>query len=379
MKFFAARRTIHFWTPVFGEGVMREGEIYYSYSQFARDAVQNGIGEIVSPGEIPFITMTRAHLRLAGKEIKKILLLFAGGLGDAVILGMVLPSIEKALTMSFDICCSEEKWRYILMPMGLNGSWVPYPPSMPALRCYDAVLTDITRFFYTREGISTSPLLQLCKGFGLDPNRLAPPSYRIDDAIRNRMRLPDTSGLRAGVNFDSNGAVKSYPVRMQPRLLSEFESSGFEIFLFGVRSAGEDLIDANVAHDLRGPNTIPELAALLEQMDVVVGVDSFVANLANALGIPVIVLLSTTSPSFFSMHRHITCLVSGLDCSPCFEVFDHCPKGNKECQAFYHPSISPRVVVTSAMKRLSRIYAEALHQRRAASKGPFLKQRESVQ
>jgi hypothetical protein len=82
--------------------------------------------------------------------------------------------------------------------------------------------------------------------------------------------------------------------------------------------------------------------------------------MANILDVPALVLLSTTSPGFFSLHSNITCIASRLECSPCYQVFDACPLDNKECLAFYHESIEPAVIVSAALEQLIKSFKKKI-------------------
>jgi len=337
--------------PVYGEGVLKKGKTYYTYSQFARETAERGLGRIVKEKKPCVIPFKQSHLG-AGERFNKILLIFAGGLGDAVTCGTVLPEIMKVYGLRFDICCDKMKWDAIFKPMGMPGHHVPYPPDLETLERYEAVLSDITSFFHSSGAPKHSPVAELLRGFGIRPGPLNP-TYKIPDAIREKSKLTSTDSIRIGINFDSNGLVKSYPETLQPILLQRLEALGFDLFLFGVKGYRQEGYGLERIHDLRGKTSIPELAALLEQMDLLIGVDSFIAHLADLLGIPSLVMLSTTPKEYFKYHKNVTFLSSGLECAPWYSVFDKCPIGNEECQAFYHDGIVHGKILKTAFKILS--------------------------
>jgi hypothetical protein len=355
MNFFTAKQTTHFKNKVFGEGELIHGETYFSYTQFAEEAVRQGFCEIINIAPMPFTDFDSGNIWKFEPLSKKILLYFAGGYGDALMLGAILPSIEKKLGIEFDICCAKEKWLEIFSPLNIKGKRVSYPPSLSALAAYDGVITDITRF-YTNEGNKISPILQICRGFGLDPKELPRATYRIDDKSDDKVRLPFSSTPRIGVNLDSNGLVKSYPASLRDELLNGLKANGIDIFLVGQRRPGDPPVAEDLAFDFRDKTTITDLAALLRQMDLVIGMDSFVCHMANILDIPALVLLSTTSPEFFSCHPSVACISSRLACAPCHHAFDSCPNGNRECTAFYHDSITPSVIASAALEQLVKSF-----------------------
>jgi hypothetical protein len=355
MNFFTVKETTNFKNKIFGEGSLLQGETYFAYSQFAEEAVKQGFGEIVSIQAPPFTLLELDSLGARCHGSKRILLYFAGGFGDAVMMGMVLPLIEKKFGVIFDLCCSKEKWNDIFLPLNIKGAWTPYPPAASILGQYDGVITDITRFF-SEEGIEVSPIQQICRGFGLDPKELPKPAYRLDKESMNRLGLPPTRTLRIGINLDSNGSVKSYPSTLHNEIIKRLKAVGLEIFLLGRKHPDHLSISNDLAFDLRDKTTISDLSALIKQMDLIIGMDSFICHMANVLEVPALVLLSTTSPGFFSFHSNITCISSRLECSPCYSVFDTCPRGHKECNAFYHDSISPAVIVSAASEELIKSF-----------------------
>ncbi|MBN1832750.1 MAG: hypothetical protein JW896_11635 [Deltaproteobacteria bacterium] len=356
MDLVSITETVNFKNPIYGEGVLTEGRTYYTYSQFARETARRGLGRIIEKNGLAVTHFRPSHL--SGPEsIKKILLMFAGGLGDAVTIGTVLPEVMRKHSIAFDICGDRIKWDAIFKPMGLDAEYVPYPPDMETLSHYDAVLTDVSEFFHSNDGLKSSPIIQLCRGLGVNSQDLMP-SYQIPEDMRNRLTLFPADRVRIGVNFDSNGLVKSYPERLQRILLQGLRRVGFDVYVLGVRRDQQERYDSGGIQDLRSKTTIPELSAILRHMDIVLGVDSFIIHLANLLGVSTTVLLSTTTPAYFEWHEHITCLASMLGCAPCFEVFNECPRGYPECHAFYHESIRPEIILRFVVKKVAALYSD---------------------
>jgi hypothetical protein len=351
MDFIYITDTINFKNPVFGEGTLVKDKIYYAYTQFAQETERSGIGQMIQNKNSDIIHFEPHHLNLK-ERFKKILFMFAGGLGDAVTLGIVLPEVIKHYNINLDICGDKIKWDMIFKPMGIPGKHISYPPDLETLFQYDAVLTDITRFYYSNDGLRVSPIIQVCRGFGINYVDLKS-IYKIPDDVRNKCKLPPGEAFRIGVNLDSNGRVKSYPEKLLGRLLKTLNGLGFEVYLLGIKKNEIEKYHSRGIYDLRSKTTIPELAAVIRQMDMVLGVDSFIIHLSNLLNKPTITLLSTTTPSYFERHKNIRCISSKMECSPCFEVFDDCPLGYNECRAFYHKSISEDVIVTEIVKRFS--------------------------
>jgi|GEM_PF-3165849 len=359
MDFFSVKETIGYKNPVYGKGVIYKDKIYYAYSQFALEIVMQAGGWIVEVDKPDVVHFESSHLSLE-KGCEKILLMFAGGFGDAVTLGIVLPEVIKKYNMTLDICGDKVKWDAIFKPMGMPGKHIAYPPDLETLYQYDAVLTDITKFYGCNDGLRVSPIIQLCEGFGINPVDLKP-IYKIQDDIKKKCKLSPSDAVRIGVNFDSNGSVKSYPEMLYCGLLKSLHQLGFEIYILGIKKNEQQRYNSKGIYDLRSKTKIPELAAIISQMDMVLGVDSFIIHLSNLLNIPTITLLSTMISSYFEWHQNIICLFSEMECSPCFEVFNDCPLGYKECRAFYHQSISKDVIIKEIVKKVgASFYTESI-------------------
>lgn len=350
MQFIEVSQDVHFHNAVLGEGDLVNGKIYYTFGQFARETASRGLARIVDGGGWEIVHFKPCHLLMKGP--RKILIFFSGGLGDAVTASIVLPQAGDRHGLSLDVCCAGNKWGQIFKPMGMKGQYVSYPPDLETLSGYEAVLTDLTEFYPSGDGLRTSPVVELMKGFHLDES-LPEPQYEIPDEVRKRWRLEDSGRPRVGVNFDSHGLVKSYPEHLQGRLVEMFLNSGLGVFLLGSRNGNRDHFQATGAQDLRSRTTIVELAALIEQMDLVLGVDSFIVHLSNILSRPTLVLLSTTSPASFSWHRFVTGISSPLECSPCFALFDRCPKGYPGCRAFEDEHIAPGKILGTVLEHLA--------------------------
>lgn len=342
MQFITALQDSQFFNPVYGTGDLKKGRTYYTFGQFARETIDRGLARPLEPAPVAITRFMPMHLD--GAELpRRVLLMFAGGLGDAVTVGTVLPAAMARHNLHFDICGDLKKWEGIFQPMALPGRHIPFPPDLDILSGYEAVLCDITDFFPSKEGLKISPVIQLMQGFHLhDP--LIRVAYQIPAEIRQRMLLPATDRKRIGLNLDSNGRIKSYPLKLYEVLFNTLRSLDLDLHLFGNRSLTPDLGNGDGLFDWRGKTNIPELAALLTQMNLVLGVDSFIVHLADLLEKTSLVLLSTTASSYFTWHRHITCLQSSLSCSPCYAFQDRCPRGYPSCKAFEQADINPAVI-----------------------------------
>jgi ADP-heptose:LPS heptosyltransferase len=90
--------------------------------------------------------------------------------------------------------------------------------------------------------------------------------------------------------------------------------------------------------DWTGRTSVAELAALLEQADLVVGTDSGPAHLAAAVGTPAVVLFSGTNslPQWQPRGEHVRVIRRAVACSPCHR--HRCPLAGHPCMSGIAPS-----------------------------------------
>ncbi len=358
MDFITITENAAFNNPILGEGVLEKGKTYFAYTEFAQETARQGLAQVLEGQPLDVVHFRPSHLHEENRP-RKILLLFTGGFGDAVTVASVLPVAMEKHRITFDMCCASAKWHAVFQPMGFSGRYVGYPPDLETLSRYDAIVTDITEFYHSKQGVVSSPLVRLSRGLGVPADEVKP-RYKIPPHVAETWKLPPTGGVRIGVTLDSKGLMRSYPRELQEALFDGLRRLGGEIFVFGAKKSGNDHAPTEGLQDLRGATSIPELAAVLQQMDMVIGVDSFPVHLANVFEVPTFVLLSTTPPEYFDWHQNIDCLSSGIECSPCFEDFDLCPKGHEACLAFYHESIKPEIILQKVIKRLSLSFLQKL-------------------
>ena len=358
MQTFQATRDSRFICNIFGPIHLENGKNYYGYSKLARDLVVKKAAHIQS------LTLTAAEFSKGDLpqegEKKRGLLIHSGGYGDTMTVGILLPLLEDKFGIAFDISCHHDKWQYLLKPMGFRGGWVPYPIDLKSLENYDCLLPSITKYVHEPTRLlRESPLEVVAESFGLSVDSMKF-GYTIPEKEKIRARLPKGNAIRLGLNFDSMGAVKSYPRDLQPVLIRSLLPLGFDIFLFGTAPISDEVpvYDTHL-FDLTGKTSIFELAALLSQMDLILAMDSFVAHLAALLGKRTTVLLSTTMEAYFKHYNSVRALNSKMPCAPCFQTGDLCPSGFHQCRAFYHPSLHPQRIVSSTIKELSTQYGRS--------------------
>ncbi|PKN68152.1 MAG: hypothetical protein CVU57_00580 [Deltaproteobacteria bacterium HGW-Deltaproteobacteria-15] len=355
MKLLLATKDVNFFSPVFGVGSLEKGTAYFTFGKFARDMASQDAGILMDEhAPVPFLC--RDALGDLPKN-SRILLIHSGGYGDTITVGILINCLRKKYGADFDVCCHRDKHDFILKPMGFEGTWLSFPPPVGRLHPYDYLLTDLAAMAEDpMDLLRRSPLDVLGEVFGVSL-RNEGVQYRIPSEYRISMGLPSSKRIRVGLNFDAMGRVKSYPGDLQDLLISRLLPLNLELHLFGQRTLPSGLAESNGGiHNHVNRTTIPELAALLDQMDLVLSVDSFVAHLSALLGKQTLVLLSTTGEEYFRHYPAVSACSSRLTCAPCFHVNDTCPLGRANCGAFYHESMQTDILASRVIRKISGMY-----------------------
>jgi len=328
---------------------LQQDQVYLLETPHALGIVDLKLGELVDGfGGVPHLS---ADALKPHGHLVRVLFLFNGGLGDAIALACLLRALKKEYRLESDVACRSAVYEDILRPLGFSGKWIQPPVNLPTLKQYDYIQSSADRFITDKTGMAhRSIVAELGRAYGVDLNHDGM-TYRIPDQLRETFVPPSSNRVRLGVHFDSKGRVKSYPPSLQQDLLNRLLRAGFELYLLGNEPPDLPSAEKSVGvDDYRGRTSVPELAAIISRMDVMLCVDSFIAHLADVLGIDTLVLLSVTRKGIFSRHKHITCIESGITCAPCGSVHDECPRALPECQAFQHPSIRPASITRSVIR-----------------------------
>jgi hypothetical protein len=290
-------------------------------------------------------------------EPVNVLFLFDGGLGDAISLGILLNALKVKYNIRSDVASKHEVWTDILKPLGFSGKRIQLPAELEIINKYNYLQTRGDRFVRNKTEMYNKCIVEeLGRSYGIDLSRYSV-QYSIPPEIRERSALPGAQKIRIGLNFDSKGLIRSYPKELQPVLINYLLTAGLEIYIFGQDKANLSGVDQNSSvHDYCGKTTVLELAAMIKQMELMVCLDSFIAHLSNVLGINTIVLLSTTRKGIFSWHKNIRCLESRIECSPCGEIANDCPRGYEQCQAFFHESMRPEIIAYAMINKCTSYF-----------------------
>ena len=339
----------------YGETRLFQGKTYLIHDALAQAIVNRNWGKLVGDNST-LSHLPREVLRQNNHPLK-ILILFEGGLGDAVSAAILFVLLGKKYNLKIDVVCRYDAWHYVFVPMGFCGRRLDFPVDIDEINRYDYIQTDLKSFIRDHTGRWDRCIMEeLALAYGIDPADFHG-SFSIPPDTIQAMHLPEGNKVRIGVNFESKGRIRNYPDELGVALISALIGLGFEVYRFGVTKTSQiNGLRSNAYLEYCGRTNIFELAALLKQMDLVVGVDSFPVHLSNILGVRTMALLSTTMPGIYRCYENVLCLNSQIECTPCGEVMDTCPEGHKNCMAFYHASISPERIIDRIIRECACLF-----------------------
>lgn len=148
--------------------------------------------------------------------------------------------------------------------------------------------------------------------------------------------------LKVGLVTGGRWRMKSIPAGVAAetsRLLIDLY--GAEVVLTGGPDEAREVMSTarSVMRDgvsaYAGEDGVAGLIGVLEDISLLISPDSGPAHLAEALGVPVLVVFTSTSPAlgFWDPERPGSFMVEGLACRPCHRHGgDRCPKGHEACR-----------------------------------------------
>lgn len=178
------------------------------------------------------------------------------------------------------------------------------------------------------------------------------------DPVLKRSKVTTSNNLRIGIVTGSRWYIKSIPagvISETSRILVDLQ--GADIVLLGgmedkglimrtAESTGRGNIDVYC-----GEKGVEGLIETIETLDLLISPDSGPAHLASALGVPVLVVFTSTSPSlgFWREDRKGNYMVSDVGCRPCHRHGGNsCPRSSEICRK----GILPFDLAESAMELL---------------------------
>ncbi|MCK5064246.1 MAG: glycosyltransferase family 9 protein [Candidatus Fermentibacteraceae bacterium] len=178
------------------------------------------------------------------------------------------------------------------------------------------------------------------------------------DPVLERRNLSNNDRLRVGIVVGGRWRLKSIPdcvISELSRLFIDLYDA--EVILLGDENDRADAFEiaASVRRErieaCAGGGGTDKLIDRIETMDLLISPDSGPAHLAKALGIPVLVVFTSTSPvlGFWRQEYEGNYMVNGLQCRPCHRHGGKaCSTGTEICRR----GMVPHLMVTKAMEML---------------------------
>ena len=153
------------------------------------------------------------------------------------------------------------------------------------------------------------------------------------------------------IHVGAGTAAKRWPRRHWGELVGRFIEEGWRVVVVGDR--GEpSAFEHPAVRDWSGKLSLMEAAALLERVDLFIGVDSGPAHLAACAGVPSVVLFSGTNrvAQWRPWSRRTRVIRQKVACRPCHRKV--CPLADHPCMA----GITPDRVFRASMRWLRRMH-----------------------
>jgi ADP-heptose:LPS heptosyltransferase len=276
---------------------------------------------------------------------------FIGSMGDALCMQPILETISRCHPhVEIDVATTPGPAEVFELFSNLRIVR-PYPLGPDDWRGYDHFLSmEALQHSDRQPGRSLPCLFAQALGMTLDD-----PTIRLvlESARRLHPRLVPIDGPIVGLAMGGK-THRAYPPAMLRDLVDRLTETGVTCALLGLAEEGGFWVFPDEwVIDLRSQTeSVPELAACLNRMDVIVAHDSFILHLAGALQRPTIGLFAPSSRHHAEHYPSVQSLASGAMCSPCHESGTSCPKSFPTCVAWEDPKLSPERIAMMALRIL---------------------------
>jgi heptosyltransferase-2 len=237
------------------------------------------------------------------------------------------------------------------------------------------LLTDTAAFLWGRHEVRSRQALLGALGMTTSNNILCEPRFLVTERWRHwsRQQLAawrDAERPLIALHCGAGTAAKRWPSRhwqeLLGRLIVELDAQVLLVGSSGDVSITEAILnrrDWPGARDWTGRLTLEQLAAMLEQCDVVVGADSGPAHLAASLNKQVVALFSGTNrvEQWRPWGSKVVVLRHSVPCAPCHR--EQCPLADHPCMSGLLPQDVLQAVCESLPKTRSTDRATPVHRR----------------
>lgn len=242
----------------------------------------------------------------------------------------------------------------IILPNSLKSALVPWFARIPRRTGWRGemrygLLNDIRMLDTQRYPLMVQRFVALAYEPGaMLPQPLPRPALHIDTEARPA--LLRQFGLDAepflalcpGAEF---GPAKRWPERHYAAVAAAYIERGWKVAIFGSgndRPVAENIVQAlyplvrDQVVNLTGATRLEQAVDLLSAAGAVVSNDSGLMHIAAAVGVPLVVVYGSTSPSFTPpLAEAVATVQIPVDCGPCFQR--ECPQGHRKCLEMLGP------------------------------------------
>ena len=341
---------------------------YYADTTNAGDALQPGYPWVHASDCAPPFPNDLANAIRYGREMRKVLLVRPGGIGDLLFLGVVARAIHgQWQACEVTACVAPPYMAAAAMIDGFNNL-VAYPPEAMLVDTYTARddsavcwCENVVEFNEAADGFHIVDLY--ASRTGIEP---ADKSVRmtIPEPLRE-WAAKEIGGWRGGrprigIQVQASSPVRSYPHPLLIRTANLLHRQGCTVVFLGAPASIHVVEEKGIVNGTGRGWRLEESCAILSRLDAVIAPDSGLLHAAAALDVPTVGLYGSFDAALRTAHhpRHIA-IQGQAPCAPCghhsrgTNIFpSDCPgRVLRECHAM--AAIRPEEIV-EAVWRLVR-------------------------
>lgn len=319
----------------------------------------NEVAAAIRADTVAWVATLDSRLRsYSGQSLtnERLVLPFIGRLGDALATAACLQALrDKYPDISIDIACLPLA-REVFQLAPNFGALLSYPLAANQLDPYDYHLSfeDIASIPNATQR-SLFDLLSTCLN---TPRPTRPVTLVISESTTTHCALPTDNKPLVAIHLGEPESLRTYPIDLTINLANSLCAAGIQVVLFGSPAAHTTDLAAKLAPQIQNlvarTKSIAELAATLQQVDLVITGDSFPLHLAATLKIPTVVLFAPTASTIANDYNSVTTIASQANCSPCGVAFGACPIGHPTCIAHRDQTLSAQRIATRVINLIQQ-------------------------
>jgi len=280
-----------------------------------------------------------------------------GGLGDVISCLAALKGLKNKYPEKKVAFMVDERYLPIAQNLKYIDALVPYEANMLLPEGVINLSTPDVNYERGRENIGKNRIEIYCAACGVEPSR---PEIKLTKAeTRWGKDFANTDNIKIGIQYKSAGSQRNVSDVLWGQLYdSLIQYKELQLYLFHTKKL-PDWIDRDIVpvigYGLR------ETASIVNQMDLMITLDSGLMHLAGALGKRVLALFGPSDPKVQLKYYNADYVWpgQGLDCCPCWGVAKtECPE--RKCMTM----IKSGMIMDKVVKRFDlRIQKKEIYRR----------------